>query len=232
MISAFAVVVAGGRGSRFGGPVPKQFHLVLGRPLLAYSLSSFARCRTIERTVLVLPRAGFEEAERTIAPHIEGAAVEVVAGGDTRQASVWAGVSRLGDSDSRLVAVHDGARPLVSPQLIESVVEAASRHGGAIAAVPVVETLKEVSQDGFVQGTADRKRYWRAQTPQCFRLGLLRRAFDAARRDGFLGTDEASLVERLSAPIVIVPGEEQNLKVTSLHDVERMEYYIGQNARR
>jgi 2-C-methyl-D-erythritol 4-phosphate cytidylyltransferase len=109
---------------------------------------------------------------------------------------------------------------------VTAVVAAAGLDSGAIAALPVVETLKRVSPDLLVEGTVDRERYFRAQTPQCFGQRLLRRAVDRAHAEGFSGTDEAALVERLGAPIRIVPGSERNLKVTTVEDLERVEYYL------
>jgi 2-C-methyl-D-erythritol 4-phosphate cytidylyltransferase len=135
------------------------------------------------------------------------------------------GFSRISPSEG-LVAVHDAARPAVPPSVVAAVVEAAGVDGGAIAALPVVETLKEAAPDGHVLGTVSRERLYRAQTPQCFRYPLLVRALKKATEDGFVGTDEASLVERIGGTVRIVPGSEQNLKVTALEDLERVEYYL------
>lgn len=159
--------------------------------------------------------------------------VELTPGGDSRQASVRAGIERLSGADGRnpLIAVHDGARPLVTPGLIERVVAAARARGGAIAAVPVVETLKRVSPDGIVVETVERERYFRAQTPQCFPLSVLRRAFDRAEADKFTGTDEAALVERIGEPVAIVPGDEANFKVTHPDDLARVDLLLAQRER-
>jgi 2-C-methyl-D-erythritol 4-phosphate cytidylyltransferase len=124
------------------------------------------------------------------------------------------------------VLVHDGARPLVTVEIIERVIEAAERVGAALAALPVYETLKEVDSGEMVIGTLDRKRYFRAQTPQGFRYGLLKSAFEKARSEGFVGTDEASLVERLGVEIRIVSGSERNIKVTTLDDLALAEWYL------
>lgn len=232
--SAVAILVAGGKGMRFGGATPKQFLEVAGKPLLVHTLRSFARCDVVSRTILVLPNDGFSEASEAMKPHLDAIFLrrpaELAPGGDSRQASVLAGLERVSDEPGSLVVVHDGARPLVTEALIARVVAGASRHGGAIAAVPVVETLKRVSPEGVVVETVDRERYFRAQTPQCFPLGVLREAFERAETDRFLGTDEAALVERLGVPVAIVAGDEQNLKVTRLEDLERVEYYLSQRS--
>lgn len=231
MARAVGVIVAGGSGSRFGGLVPKQFLPLAGRPLLVHALERFLGSASIFRVVLVLPREGFDDASKLMKPFLAGRRVETVPGGATRQDSVREGLLHADDAEEGdpLVAVHDGARPLVSPELVDAVVAAAAAEpeGGAIAAVPVVETLKRVSPGGLVEDTVDRERFYRAQTPQCFRLSLLSRALREAREAGFVGTDEAALVERLGAPVRVVPGSEHNLKVTSAEDLARVELYAG-----
>lgn len=229
MASAIAIVVGGGSGSRFGGVVPKQFLPLAGKPLLVHALSPFLDCGAVERTIVVLPREGYDEALAVVRPYLEGRRVETAPGGASRQDSVWQGLcqARSAGGDPLLV-VHDGARPLVTIELVERVIEAAldEPEGGAIAAVPVVETLKEVSEEGRVERTVPRKRFYRAQTPQCFRLSLLARAFERASREGYVGTDEAALVERLGAPVRVVAGSERNLKVTNAEDLARVELYL------
>lgn len=223
MKEAHAILVAGGSGSRFQSATPKQFLSVLGKPLVVHALERLKHSGAIARVVLVLPRDGFEEAKRVVAPYASG--VELVPGGDSRQGSMLKGLSCIEPFDG-LVAVHDAARPAVPPSLVARVVEAAAVDGGAIAAVPVTETLKEASSDLLVARTVPRESLYRAQTPQCFRYDVLTRAARKAVADGFSGTDEAAIVERLPAPIRIVLGSEQNLKVTTLEDMERVEYYL------
>lgn len=227
MSQAVAIVVAGGSGSRFGSATPKQFLPLLGRPLLAHTLDRFRLSGVIAGMVLVLPREHFEEYRGDMEPYLGAdSKVEVVPGGGSRQESVSEGLKALSSSYDGLVAVHDGARPAVPPDLIVRVVEAAAVDGAAIAAVPVLETLKEVSEGLFIERTVDRDRFYRAQTPQCFPCAVLRSALDKAREDGFEGTDEAALVERLGTPIRIVLGSEENLKVTTSQDLARAEHYL------
>ena len=226
MATASAIIVAGGSGSRFRSETPKQFLALSGKPLLAHTLARFDACAAIARIVLVLPGDGFNPAREMMERFVGDKPTDIVPGGDTRQASVGEGLSCLDPQSSSLIAVHDGARPLVDEELITRVVEKASEHGGAIAAIPVVETLKEVSDAMAIERTVDRKRYYRAQTPQCFRYRVLREAFDAARRDGFVAADEAALVERLDATIHVVAGSEHNIKVTTPEDMARAEYYL------
>jgi len=226
MRESHAILVAGGSGSRFHAATPKQFQTVLGKPLVVHALERLQHSGSIARVILVLPRDGFDEAKRAIAPYLgEAFPLEWAPGGNSRQDSMIEGLSRIEPFEG-LVAVHDAARPAVPPSLVARVVEAAAVDGGAIAALPVVETLKEATVDLHVSRTVPRERLYRAQTPQCFRYDVLARAVRKAVEDRFSGTDEASLVERLPAPIRIVPGSEQNLKVTTLEDLERVEYYL------
>jgi 2-C-methyl-D-erythritol 4-phosphate cytidylyltransferase len=224
MGAAIAIIVAGGSGSRLSSESPKQFLPVLGKPLLAHTVARVRASGAVGRIVLVLPQRGFDEASRLMTDYLGDGIM--VPGGGTRQESVREGLAAIDRGFDGLVAVHDGARPAVPPSLVAAVIAAADQDSGAIAALPVVETLKRVSADLLVEGTLDRERYFRAQTPQCFGQPLLRRAFDRAHAEGFSGTDEAALVERLGAPIRIVPGSERNLKVTTLEDLERVEYYL------
>jgi len=224
--TAIAIIVAGGTGDRFGAATPKQFLPLLGKPLLAHALAPFESCESIESLVLVLPAGGFAGYRETMAPFYGHKPVRVVPGGATRQDSTWEGLRAIDRDGGALVAVHDGARPLADSELIARVVTAAAETGAAIAGVPVVETLKEVSGDDTIVGTVDRRRFCRAQTPQCFRVELLRRGFDEARADGFIGTDEAALVERVGATIRVVVGSEHNIKVTSPEDWARAETFM------
>jgi 2-C-methyl-D-erythritol 4-phosphate cytidylyltransferase len=226
-LKAIAIIVAGGLGSRMKTLVPKQFMELGGKPLLAHTVSRFAGCRAVDEIVLVLPRSGFQEHQELMAPwKPDNKALRMVPGGKERQDSMANGLDALPAGYDGLVAVHDGARPLVDGALITKVIEMADDSGGAIAGLPVYETLKEVAEDGIVVGTADRLRFYRAQTPQCFRYPILRRALDRAREDNFLGTDEAALVERLGESIRVVAGSETNIKVTTARDLALAEYYL------
>jgi 2-C-methyl-D-erythritol 4-phosphate cytidylyltransferase len=226
MPEAIAILVAGGSGSRIGSRTPKQFLPLLGKPLLAHTIDRFRASGVVRSLVLVLPRDGFAGYRREMEAHLSAEpSVEVVPGGRSRQESVSEGLGAIATSYEGLVAVHDGARPAVPPALIVRVVEAAA-DGGAIAALPVVETLKEVTEELLIRRTVDRDRFYRAQTPQCFPCAVLRRALERAREDGFQGTDEAALVERLGVAVRVVLGSEENLKVTTPQDLARAEYYL------
>jgi 2-C-methyl-D-erythritol 4-phosphate cytidylyltransferase len=149
----------------------------------------------------------------------------MVPGGADRQASVYAGLSRT-DADTNLVLVHDGARPLVTPQIIRAAIEAAGADGAAVVAIPVTDTIKAADAECRVTETLPRGRLWAAQTPQVFRAAWLREAHAKALTDGFRGTDDSVLVERLGYPVRLVPGSSDNLKITTLADCAQAEQIL------
>jgi len=216
-----AVIVAAGAGRRMGSALPKQVLPLAGRPLVEHSLRAFQRAPSVDRIVLVLP-AGFAAVFPLKLGAIEKLAA-TVAGGETRQASVRNGLEAIAGEE--WVVVHDAARPLVMPTLIEAVLAAARDHGAAVAARPARDTVKQV--DGrVVVGTFDRDRVVLVQTPQAFRAELLRRAHREAAADGFLATDDAQLVERLGEPVAWVEGPATNLKVTTADDLRLAEMLL------
>ena len=221
---AAAVVPAAGRGERLGGGTPKPFVMLRGRPLLQYALITLQQIPQIEAIAVavagdVMPRA------REIVRRARLSKVAVVPGGPDRQASVKCGLDALPPGPD-LVLVHDGARPLLSPALASAVLAAAARHGAATAALPVSETVKR-GEDGWVRETLDRGSLHRIQTPQAFHRALLVRAHEVARRQGFRGTDDAILVERLGDPVRLVAGDPANLKVTVPEDLTLAEALLA-----
>ena len=222
---AAAIITAGGIGRRMGGAIPKQFLPLQGRPILIRTIEAFRQVDSLTCIVLTVPQPHLAEATALLADHGLADACRVVAGADTRQGSVLAGINAL-PPEIEVVLVHDGVRPLVSPEVITVCLAAACRDGAAIVAIPVKDTIKEV-RDGVIQRTVDRAHLWRAQTPQAARLTLLREAYAAAAREGFAGTDEASLLERLGCPVTIVPGSETNLKITLAEDIAMAEALLA-----
>jgi 2-C-methyl-D-erythritol 4-phosphate cytidylyltransferase len=219
-VASLAVVIpAGGTGSRMGHATPKQFLRLGGVPILVATVRCFAAHPDVRAVVVAAPAALVAPTERMLRPHVRRPALVVVAGGAERQESVWRALQAL-PAATELVAVHDAVRPFVSRRLIDAVAAAARETGAAICAMPVAETVKRV-QDGLVQATVDRTGLWRVQTPQVFKTGLLREAHDKARLDGVVGTDDAMLVERLGHPVRVVPGREENVKITTPEDLRR-----------
>jgi 2-C-methyl-D-erythritol 4-phosphate cytidylyltransferase len=217
MITA-ALVLAAGRGERLHSPVPKAFVSVAGRTLLAHSLAALAAAPEIALVVPVIAIADLERfagfaPERSGIPKLAPA----VPGGRERQDSVRAGLAALGP-EVVLVAVHDAARPLVRPRDVSRVVQAAQRHGAALLATPATDTIKRV-RGGVVIDTPLRAECWVAQTPQVFRVDLLREALATAAQEGLLGTDDAQLVERLGVAVHVVEGDPGNRKITLPEDL-------------
>lgn len=215
------IIVAGGAGKRLGGPVPKQFQTVRGRPLLMWTIEAFHRFDPTMPIIVVLPQEHFDIWKALCMGHRFFIAHTVVAGGEQRWHSVKAGLEKVeGDG---LVAVHDGVRPLVAPELIARCFDAAKNSAAAIPVVPVVPSVRETTADG--SRALDRARLLAVQTPQCFHADLLRRAFEQPYDPAF--TDEATLVERLGVHVALVEGDENNIKVTTPIDLKVAELVLG-----
>jgi 2-C-methyl-D-erythritol 4-phosphate cytidylyltransferase len=211
-MSSWAILAAAGEGRRLGEG-PKAFVRLGGVPMLAHSLVTFAKVSSIEAIVVAVPSERADEARALATSTVPSVRVEVVSGGATRQESVRNALTSVPDYVYSIV-VHDAARPLVTVSLIERALEGLEVEMAAIVAVPERDTLKR-ERDGRVLETVPRAGLWRAQTPQAFRIGPLRRAHERALADGVDGTDDAMLVERIGIDIAIVPGDERNLKVTT-----------------
>jgi 2-C-methyl-D-erythritol 4-phosphate cytidylyltransferase len=220
MTTVCAIIVAAGRGERFGSA--KQFAELGGKRVLDWTLEAFDGHPEVGAIVLVLrdekEAPGFRDRYRKIA--------EVVRGGAKRQDSVWRGFERLGAGAVEVVLVHDGVRPLVSPDLISRVIREARRHGAAVPVLPVEDTIKETA-DGRVVRTLDRSNLVRVQTPQGFAYAVLEKALRRARREGYGATDEAGLVERAGGEVRVVEGDPKNIKVTTPADLKQAEAFLG-----
>ncbi|MDH7497322.1 MAG: 2-C-methyl-D-erythritol 4-phosphate cytidylyltransferase [Syntrophomonadaceae bacterium] len=209
------IIAAAGQGTRMGTPVNKQFLLLDGRPVLMHSWHTFSSLSEVVKLVVVAHPQEVETCRRLLP---DDGRTLVVSGGRERQDSVMAGLACLQPAPD-LVAVHDGARPLVTTGLIRRVIEAAARCGAAVPGVPVVDTLKMVNAEGFVEATLERSRVQAIQTPQVFRWQPLVDAYARAQRDGFRGTDDASIYERYAGPVRVVAGARDNIKITVPEDV-------------
>ncbi len=224
-MKAVALVPAAGSGTRMGGRQPKQYLLLGGAPLLVHTLRALARCPSIEGAVVAVSedRIGATQAllRRFRVPRV----LAVVAGGEERQDSVRLALETI-SSEAAWVVVHDAVRPMVTPDLVERVLAAARIPGAATCGWPVRETVKMV-QDSVVDKTLPRDGLWLTQTPQAFRRELLREAHDKAAREGFRGTDDAMLVERLGGRVAMVEGLARNIKITTPEDLKTVRMLLG-----
>jgi 2-C-methyl-D-erythritol 4-phosphate cytidylyltransferase len=230
-MQVFAIFPAAGLGTRMAGPQPKQFLALNGIPILIHSLRAFAEVKRVTSIYVAVRKP---EIERTIAQAAEyglDERVRVVEGGDNRQESVAHALAALPAADDDIVLVHDAVRPLIDAATIDRTIDAVIEHGAAIVGLPAVDTIKQVERTAhgaLVTATIPREFVVLAQTPQGFRYGLLQRAFAEATADGFVGTDEASVIERAGQPVAVVHGSQVNLKITQPGDLELAEFYLRQ----
>jgi 2-C-methyl-D-erythritol 4-phosphate cytidylyltransferase len=221
-----AIIVAAGSGLRFGGKTPKQFVEILGKPLIIHTLERFETCSSVDRIILVLSSDQIEKFSQISAKYPLTKLSEIVAGGRTRAESVRNGLAAVPEKTAGIIAVHDGARPLVTGREIAETIEKARETGAACLVAEVTDTIKEVSRDRII-GTVDRTQLRRAQTPQCFRFEILKKAFDQADLSETV-TDECYLVEKLGWPIALVEGSWRNIKVTNREDLVLAENFLRQ----
>jgi 2-C-methyl-D-erythritol 4-phosphate cytidylyltransferase len=220
-----ALVLGAGRGERLGEAIPKAFVPLCGRPLLVHALVALASAPEIDLVIPVigrseLPRIEALESQLAAIPGLQAPTI----GGAERQDSMTAGLAAL-PADVDFVAVHDAARPLVASEAISRVVRAARHSGAAILAVPVRDTIKRV-RGGVIVETPLRSECYAAQTPQVFRVDVLREALEKAAAEGFTGTDDAEIVERIGVPVTLVTGDPSNIKITDRADLVAAERWL------
>jgi 2-C-methyl-D-erythritol 4-phosphate cytidylyltransferase len=214
-----AVIVAGGSGSRMKSSIKKQYLVLAGRPLVAHTLMAFDSFDAIDRIVLVVPAADLEYCRTEIvAPLTLVHDIHVVAGGPRRQASVTNGLDALGASDG-IVMIHDAVRPFVRPSLMAACLAGVKATGACIPVIPATDTLKRVDGSGVILKTVDRRQIRLAQTPQTFSIGLIRQCHQLAGQRGFVATDDASVVESAGETVTVVPGDRENIKITTPEDL-------------
>lgn len=223
----YALIVAGGKGTRFGGPTPKQFLDLKGKPVLLHTVDAFIRYSADIKIVLVLPESDVVTWQELTATHRFSTPVAIVNGGATRFQSVRNGLRAI--PDEALVAIHDGVRPLVTAATIRTSFQLASDHGCAVAAVPLKESLRVMTQ-GVTGGhqhsqAVDRSLYRIIQTPQTFRAGLIKNAYEV-REDNSL-TDDASVAEKAGFPVYLFEGQYSNIKITNREDLAIAEVLLN-----
>jgi len=242
-MKVIVIIPAAGLGTRMA-PMPsaldtktkkphpsKQFSELAGTPIVIHTLRKFAAVDAVSEIWIALREneiAGFRERLAKDAPDVKKK-VELVAGGEHRQQSVEHALNAISAAAEDVVLVHDAVRPLVTAEIIHEVIEAAKKYGAALAALPAVDTVKQVertAEGAIVKATIPRAGVVLAQTPQGFHYGVIKKAFDEATADGFMGTDEASLVERSGHEVFVVMGSPRNIKITNPGDMELAEFYL------
>lgn len=214
-----ALVPAAGRGLRMGGSIPKQFLSLGGEPLIIQSLLALQAAAVVDQIILAVPSADIDYCQREIvAKHRFTKVTKVVAGGAERQDSVRHALAEV-PSGTEIVLIHDAVRPFLTQGMIDEVVAAAKKHGAAIVALPMRDTVKQVRPDGMIERTVDRAPLWLAQTPQAFRRDWLEEAHRKAHAEGVRATDDAFLVEWLGHSVAVVEGSGENIKVTRPEDL-------------
>ncbi len=226
-----AIIPAGGAGRRMGTGQAKQYLRLNGRPILAHTLQVFQESGFIDEIILVVPEMDVSRVRREIVNANDFSKISMVLpGGRERQDSVRNGLDAVGE-DCRVVVVHDGVRPFPPAALIRRVVAEAGRGRAAIAGVPAKDTVKRADPEGLVLDTLDRRELWLIQTPQAFPAAMLKEAYRKACAENHYGTDDASLVERAGYPVVIIPGDYRNIKITTREDLVVAEH-ISANIRK
>ena len=233
-MQVFAILPAAGLGTRMAGPQPKQFLALDGVPILVHSLRAFAAVQRVTAIYVAVRRPEIERVRAQVAEYGFADRVRVVEGGDNRQESVSHALAALAADPDDIVLVHDAVRPLIDAATIDRTIDAVLLHGAAIVGLPAVDTIKQVERTAhgaLITSTIPREFVVLAQTPQGFRYGLLLSAFAEATADGFVGTDEASVVERAGHPVAVVHGSQVYLKITQPGDLELAEFYLRRRAR-
>ncbi|MGE0405309.1 MAG: 2-C-methyl-D-erythritol 4-phosphate cytidylyltransferase [Candidatus Korobacteraceae bacterium] len=235
-MSVIVILPAAGLGTRMapasGRPgMSKQFAELGGVPVVIHTLRKFAAHPEVSEIYVAVRASEIRALKDRVAKENLTKPIHVVEGGEHRQDSVARAMEAVHARESDLVLVHDAVRPFVDAEIIQKVIDAAQRHGAAIAAVPAVDTIKQVertAEGAIVRATIPREQIVLVQTPQGFRYSVLKQAMQEAQRDGFTGTDEAALVERSGGTVAVVMGTAKNFKITTPGDVQLAEFYLQQ----
>jgi 2-C-methyl-D-erythritol 4-phosphate cytidylyltransferase len=214
-----AIVPAAGSSKRMQNNTSKQYLLLDGVPVLARTLKVFERSPSIDEIFLIVPATDIDYARRNIVDRYGISKVcDILAGGKERQDSVRCGIDALGD-DHHIVVIHDGVRPFISEELVHAAILEASKTKAVTVGVPVKDTVKSIDRDGIVVETLNRDLLWLTQTPQAFERDVIKRAYEAAYRDNYYGTDDAALVERIGVKVMMIRGSYDNIKITTKDDI-------------
>jgi len=226
-MKVIALIPAAGMGKRMGAGINKQYLMLNEKPIVAHTITLFENAPFVDDIYLIIPEPEIPYCREHIVERYGFTKVRrIVPGGAERQNSVLNGLRAIADArDDDLVLIHDGVRPFVPVHVLERALEVARSHDGALVAVPAKDTIKIVT-DGIIRETPPRESLWLAQTPQAFRYGVIRAAHEIAEAEGFLGTDDAMLVERLGKDIHVVLGDYRNIKITTPEDLMLAEAFL------
>ena len=216
----YAIIVAAGKGVRMDNTMRKQY-IALGRiPILSRTLGVFDRCDLIDQIIMAVPEDDIDYCRNEIIPaaDMNNEAILVV-GGERRQDSVYNGLKAIKANDG-IVLIHDGVRPFVNAEHLVACIKGAQKHGACILGIPAFDTVKQVNAENEIIETRKRDNLWLAQTPQAFQFKLIKKAHEIAKQEGFTGTDDASLLERLGEVVKIIPGSRSNIKITNQEDLK------------
>jgi 2-C-methyl-D-erythritol 4-phosphate cytidylyltransferase len=216
----YAIIVAAGKGIRLKDAVRKQYVTLDGIPILGRTLNIFDSCQRVNQIIVVVPKEDLDFCRNEIlmAAKLQTDVI-LVAGGAERQDSVFNGLKAI-ESDDGIVLIHDGVRPFVSPAHLVACITGAAELGACILGIAAFDTVKKVNSKNEITQTLKRETLWLAQTPQAFNVKLIKKAHEAAKQEGFIGTDDAALVERLGQVVKIMPGSRSNIKITNREDLK------------
>ena len=231
----YAIITAGGKGKRMKSAVSKQYLLLAGIPILTRTLQVFDQCNQIDKIILVIPENDFDFCQKTvISPFNFNKEIIFVSGGVERQNSVYNGLLYINNKDKslneKIILIHDAVRPFVTVEQICRTIDTAKKDGSCILAIPVFDTIKSVDRNDFIKTTICRDKIWLAQTPQTFQYNLILNAHRYAVSKGFIGTDDASIVEfyngatdlnqKQNLAVKLIKGSRNNIKITTMEDFE------------
>ena len=213
-----AVIVAAGKGKRMGTEISKQFLPLGGKEILAHTVEKFEKAKKIRDIILVTGEDSLQDVQEMAQEYGWEKIRSVVAGGKERQDSVWNGLQEVSE-DTEIVLIHDGVRPFVTEDILNGSIEMALKMGGCVAGVPAKDTIKVCNRENIAVATPDRSTLWQIQTPQTFRRERIIKAYEQAKADGFMGTDDASLAEHGGDPVKVIMGSYRNIKITTKEDL-------------
>ena len=213
-----AVIVAAGKGKRMGTEISKQFLPLGGKEILAHTVQKFEKAKNIRDIILVTGADSLQDVQEMAQEYGWEKIVSIVAGGKERQDSVWNGLQQVA-ADTEIILIHDGVRPFVTEDILNISIETALEMGGCVAGVPAKDTIKVCDGENIAIATPDRNVLWQIQTPQTFQKERIVKAYEQAKEDGFVGTDDASFAEHCGYPVKVIMGSYRNIKITTKEDL-------------